>query len=619
MRIIIVSVFVGALVCGTSVRAAPRTFDEGSLIIPMDIDFQDEGMFEAFGLLYQLLLADVAVHWIISPSKEAYGIDFTASATDVSTQDVIADHGYRGGPFVVAAEQADAALDVVETWQTSHVTTVHITTAQFTGDVNRTLTVAPTIGVFADGNEDIAFGYLNAAAIPDSLGQAWPDQKDKDVIYPGFPDVLSVEEIRGPSDTNHTDGVLFDDQGLPVYCELMTMHWGEKDRDEAAIAEVREFLYYPTHFYAECQAVNAVENAENGRFLTPNGYIMDEKPDAIEIVNPTLPFSQIDGAFETVGGSEPSYTLPDGDNYYDEGVVMFTEDISPIGTRDVWMTGYIDGLCDIVVVKKGNGTEECSEGVGKVSYLGGHKYQTTTPISTNPDSQGTRLFLNALFEADCVTTLGQPKMAMSISGPDWTGTPEADIVLTINNTGAGVAYDNTITVPLPNGMTYDTADVAPTSQAGGTLTWEMGNIGPSASSQVTLSVSLAAKDTYTVAGDSTYRVGQNDLETQSNTYTLTYSDSPPDGGASDSDTDSDSDGDSDGDADSAGDSDGDADSDSDGGSDGDAGTAGSSSGSCDCTTIGKRPSILKSSLLFQLSRILLQRPIGRPGIGRSAT
>ncbi len=248
-----------------------------------------------------------------------------------------------------------------------------------------------------------------AAGIPDSLGQEWPDKKDKDGLYEGYPDVLSVAEVRGPTDTDNKDGALFDANGEPVYCELMTMHWDVKDRDEAAIAEIREYLHHPVHFFAECQSVNAVENAVNGRFLTPNGYVISEQPDAVDILNPHLPFSQLDGAFQTVGGSEPSYSLPPGDSYFDDGVVMVTEAGTPIGQRDVWMTGYLDGECkinDVVVKKMGGPFSPPPPGTdcpGKISYLAGHKYSTNTPISSNLDSQGTRFFLNALFEADCIT------------------------------------------------------------------------------------------------------------------------------------------------------------------------------------------------------------------------
>ncbi|HET9988337.1 MAG TPA: hypothetical protein VFQ65_07450 [Kofleriaceae bacterium] len=38
-----------------------------------------------------------------------------------------------------------------------------------------------------------------------------------------------------------------------------------------------------------------------------------------------------------------------------------------------------------------------------ISYLGGHQYSMTVPVASGSQSQGTRLFLNALFEAQCVT------------------------------------------------------------------------------------------------------------------------------------------------------------------------------------------------------------------------
>ena len=39
----------------------PRAFDTGSLIIPMDLAYQSTGMFQAYGLIYQLLQHDVHV------------------------------------------------------------------------------------------------------------------------------------------------------------------------------------------------------------------------------------------------------------------------------------------------------------------------------------------------------------------------------------------------------------------------------------------------------------------------------------------------------------------------------------------------------------------------------
>src|SRR6476619_3857726 len=46
-----------------------RSFAAGSLVIPMDTTFQDNGTLKAFGLVYKLLRANVPVHWAIKPGK----------------------------------------------------------------------------------------------------------------------------------------------------------------------------------------------------------------------------------------------------------------------------------------------------------------------------------------------------------------------------------------------------------------------------------------------------------------------------------------------------------------------------------------------------------------------
>lgn len=73
------------------------------------------------------------------------------------------------------------------------------------------------------------------------------------------------------------------------------------------------------------------------------------------------------------------------------------------------MSGYLDGCNDIILKETGggpggtSGTTPHAGCLGKISYLGGHQYQTQVPVTSGSESQGTRLFLNALFEADCVT------------------------------------------------------------------------------------------------------------------------------------------------------------------------------------------------------------------------
>src|SRR5262245_21231782 len=72
------------------------SFPVGSLIIPMDVDYQDAGMLKAFGLLDKLLRMGITVNWAITPNKVStnaamgrFTPDFTASATDFKTNAVI--------------------------------------------------------------------------------------------------------------------------------------------------------------------------------------------------------------------------------------------------------------------------------------------------------------------------------------------------------------------------------------------------------------------------------------------------------------------------------------------------------------------------------------------------
>jgi hypothetical protein len=110
---------------------------------------------------------------------------------------------------------------------------------------------------------------------------------------------------------------------------------------------------------------------------------------------------QFDGAFVPEGGSEPAYNLSSylQTEYKNDRDVTFITAMDGPGVQDVWMTGYLDGECDIddgpvvdVAPRRAGGEDDGSCG-GKVSYLGGHSYT---------GKLGQRLFLNALFEADCV-------------------------------------------------------------------------------------------------------------------------------------------------------------------------------------------------------------------------
>src|ERR1051325_3213654 len=111
-------VVAGSLLTTSTARA--DTFAPGSLVIPMDTTYQDNGMLKAFGLVYALLRNDVPVQWVIRPGKAHLGADFTTSAVDHKTRAVINSHGYRGGPWVISSTDAAKAMPIIDAWQTAN-------------------------------------------------------------------------------------------------------------------------------------------------------------------------------------------------------------------------------------------------------------------------------------------------------------------------------------------------------------------------------------------------------------------------------------------------------------------------------------------------------------------
>jgi uncharacterized repeat protein (TIGR01451 family)/MYXO-CTERM domain-containing protein len=507
-RVVVVCILVAAL--GVGRVAAGDTFAAGTLIIPMDTTYQDSGMLKAYGLVYSLLRHDVPVRWVILPGKSLGQADFTASGKDHQNSTIIiTNYGYRGGPFVIDAADAAAAGPVINAWQAANASVkVHEATAAFTATVARYLVVAPRIAMHADGSQNIAVSYLNAAGIPDSNGDLWPATS---------PDLLTPTEVAGPTTTNHRDGALFDADGDPVYCQFMSMHWAvtSAQANPEVVAEVREYLRNPVHFFAECQAVDAFENlVPYGHFLTPNGFDVKTQPTSVDIYHADQTFMQIDGAFGTTGGSEPAYALPAGDTYKSSAsITLMTNHNSPPGAYDVWMTGYLDGACP-------PDQSECG-GYGKVSYLGGHQYTVNMPISTNPKTQGVRLFLNSLFDSYCAAANGQPSITLSKTAP--ATVKGATITFTIDylNQGPTVALSAVLTDSVPAGTTFVSATSGGTL-ASGKVTWNLGNLGVGEAGGVSFTVTPAAEGTYTNTARLSYLVGLNGFSKSSNTTSTVF-------------------------------------------------------------------------------------------------
>lgn len=464
-------------------KAAPQTFTAGSLVIPMDLDAggQDLGALRAYGLVYSLLRNGLPVSWTIEPTKVAGGSDFTIAAgtvREVRTQaDITLPRPYTGGAFVVAAADRAAALPLVVSWQADEAaitakTAVHdLVAGSFTADVQRQLVAAPRIGLLKDGFEQIAFNILNAAGIPDSSGAQWG---------PTAIDVLTEAQVSGASTANNSDGALFHASGLQRYCHLVAMHYDVNNSTPAVVTEVvdetRSWLDAGplVNAFAQCESVNVFENAAGGRFLTNSGIIDDGvTPEAVTIDVPADPLSQMAGAFQADLGALDSMAAV-GNSFKTGVTTVLHRTGSPLTARIVELAGRLDGVASN----------------GRVTYLAGHDYSTQLPVSANPQTNGARLFLNALFAADCAVTDLNNDLALTLSAPaQAVGT--ITYTLAYSNPGPRPLEQIRLSAPLPPGTSFVSATGGGTASAG-VVRWSIGSLASGANGSVQFTVSSGA-------------------------------------------------------------------------------------------------------------------------------
>lgn len=464
--------------------ALPETFDPGSLIIPMDgsAGGQDLGMLRAYGLVYELLRNGVPVHWVINPTKLPNGDDFAIGIgllQNVETGATLSlPRSYRGGPFVIAAADADAALPIVQAWQAAagDNTVVHrLAAGSFTAESARTLLGAPRIAILKDGFETIAFNNLNAAGILDSTGAVWSASS---------PDLLTEVQVRGPTDTNDADGTLFHvASGLTRYGHLLSMHYQVTSDTPGVVREVRSWLDQGplTHAFMQCEAARVFENDPAGLFLTTAG-IIDDGAAASSPANrvPSSPLTQIDGTLQADAGFFDSLGLAGGSSYKVGVAPLINETSAPLTGRVMLLTGNLDGDADN----------------GQVTYLSGHDYTTTLPVATNPQTNGVRLFLNTLFESGSVTEAVQNDVTLTTSAPSSFSTSQITYTISYANPGPRPAENVKVTDAVPPGTTYVSASGGGT-HSGGVVTWNLPPLTAGASGALSLTVNATADGVYT--------------------------------------------------------------------------------------------------------------------------
>lgn len=495
-------------------RAQDVNFATNSLIIPMDTTYQDYGMLSAFGLVDKLLRAGVPVNWCILPGKSHAGVDFTASATDFMTSAVVTAHGYRGGPFVIAAADTGAASPIITAWQVGRpMTAVHVAALPFVAPVRLVLTASPKIAVLADGNQQIIFSYLIAAGITDESNQTWTGISI---------DLLTPAQVVGPSTVDPADGALFSSSGQPRFSALASGHWSASSTDiPNVLPELQSFLQFPVHLFAECQSVIAIENATlPGGFLTTSGYTIQPCPASVQFSSADLPFAQLDGTFQAAGGSEPAYGLAPGGEYYDNNAVMIrSATANSIGLADIWIAGYFQGTCTITSL--GDCTDHGPK--GKVTYLAGHQYTTSLPISTNPSTQGVRLFLNAILAGSCAYAEGQPLIALTAVAPESTTTAQIVVTLTCHNGGPGPGLNVQLADTLPPAAGFVAATGGGTF-ADGVVRWNLGDLASGASASESVTLSLSHFGTFASRATAGFAIGLTGRTATSNVAETVYLD-----------------------------------------------------------------------------------------------
>ncbi|MFK7948771.1 MAG: hypothetical protein AB8G11_14355 [Saprospiraceae bacterium] len=322
--------------------AVVENIPAGSLIIPMDNTYQNNGgdfNLKAYGLIINLLHADIPVKWAIRNNKIKDGIDFTASARRVQpTTSSFSNRGFKAGPFIISPGYETQALAVIAAYGNN--VNVYELNNNENIDIKYTLTDKPKAAILDDGGNAIIHRNIYQSA--------------------GLTNNTHFIQLSSASLLNSSSCFTFASEP----------HVTPGNIDASKVNNVRQFVQSGGNFLAQCRAVGAYADASNGSLLAT----FSSDPDIggnIIYDNADEAFIQIDGnlkdqsghigsfKFTTNPGSRVAYDNNDGTNY----------------------KAYVGKLTGVTASKG-----------GYVHYLGGHEYNS----SGNDGINGQRLLLNAL-------------------------------------------------------------------------------------------------------------------------------------------------------------------------------------------------------------------------------
>jgi MYXO-CTERM domain-containing protein len=485
--------------CGT-MTPGTKTFSRRSLIIPMDLCYQalpddvsgtggysavgcPQGakgapgdVLKAYGLVYQLVRANIAVYWVIAQSKGSttdvdmsvqYGggppvwkFDWSSGAPGSTSPTTASKIDYRGGPFVIDGSDYDAAVAIMRANSaTFSAVNVHVANVAFQGYVAKTMAggwsaggaTPPKLALLNIASDGISGGAQNAESVIQSyLTRAGLDTPSAGGTASGthgqIYDKLDMTDFLPDASGNPATSRLFQNG----YQILWVPHWAAPgscsnvascSRTHYGTATVNQALTVMGAFsaagkdvFAECAGIGSFEGvtADLSGMSTPAGFGAGVASTHF-LTGPTTGFSVnawngTNGTDTTVlrgNYSSPLMQIGDYPFYAEFGAI---DDFRPVG--------YLPG--EITFASAGSHSTydvfsmmpPVAGGHGTTVYLAGHSYSKKDVVGVF-EVAGSRLVLNTLFNlgAACVETgvscntglLGE--CAQGVMSCDSSGTP----------------------------------------------------------------------------------------------------------------------------------------------------------------------------------------------------
>ncbi|TYO99932.1 PilC-like protein with beta-propeller domain [Geothermobacter ehrlichii] len=305
-------------------RAAKMSFPAGSLIVPMDpcwqpnndpnlnavfrstgcdADLNDNGLYQAYGMIYEILRSGAKVAWVVRPDKVTPDdVDFTiAGQPDLTTGDIIppvkkvdrtktdpanwpdidppartlswTDNAgtsvtenfdahvidYRGGPFVI--HKKFLTTEVLQIVNAFADVKVHSANVSFSAPIDKVLDkVPPKLAILGSGKVDILRSYLQAAGLLGLETLVFNEVTVPEIIE----DVLTTPDADGNTYSLFwaPHWVIMDEINGPVTLSDGTVLTADEARVQV-LQKLRAFMEAGNSAFLECASIESIEGSED--------------------------------------------------------------------------------------------------------------------------------------------------------------------------------------------------------------------------------------------------------------------------------------------------------------------------------------------------------------------